>query len=332
MTFRKALFPVLVLLVLSGCYIGSSEPLVTRNDALQALPDHNEGEFTDRDGDVVRVRIARERNSNDYIMSSPDDPDDVPWTLRFFDIGSSALFGVQVTIPNGGVAYSLVGTSDEGTIQIDIYSFGINSEWLERAGVSFRGSDSMGIMLQSRRDLMRMMARVVAEETYSRANTIRTWPGGFSNPQARGVIRSGDYRAGELLAAIHDGRTDDVSAYYISPYLLEFATVFNNIERDRACLDLFTQRVRTQLPIMASARAAEIIFGGILDTHQNNGGGRERALAEGLAGGAEIVGNMAALTLSARTDAALFYSRHGCSSRTSARFFRNFNAFVTSSG
>ncbi len=68
---------------------------------------------------------------------------------------------------------------------------------------------------------------------------------------------------------------------------------------------------------------------GILyDTHKNAAGGRDQAFVESMVGGAKSVAALTAMVMAARSDAAVFYLRHGCKSSTSDRFFRNFNAFV----
>lgn len=138
------------------------------------------------------------------------------------------------------------------------------------------------------------------------------------------------YAAGDLIAAIHDGQFNDVNSYLFSPYLLEFGTYMNQIDGDPPCLTLFTQRVRTQLPMMATGRSMEIMLGGLFKAHSDSQGGRDRALIEGLVAGADTFGAIAAMTLGGKADASLFYRRHGCSSRTSNKFFRQFNEFVVS--
>lgn len=337
----RTLITLSLILGLSGCFVGSSEEFISRSDAKAVLPRTVEGVLSLEDEQDQDVRILRERGSNDYEMRFLSEPDRKPTKLRFFEVGSVTIYGVQATVPTAGgkaVYYSLIGLRQTETVQIELYAFNISEEWLNRKNISYSGTMGTGLNLRSKRDLDKFMTGIVADKAYQKTSTIRTWTGGFaarSQGDTRGAGSASDfitdgYAAGDLLAAIHDGQFKDVNAYLFSPYLLEFGTYMNQIDGDSPCLTLFTQRVRTQLPVMAAGRSLEIVLGNLYNTHSNRPSGRERAFVEGLVGGGETFGAIAAMTLGGKADASLFYRRHGCASRTSREFFKQFNEFVAS--
>ena len=328
MPFIKIPMLLAFVLALSGCLVGSKEPLVARNESLPVLPSRTEGYLKGDDGKDRRIVIDRKRGDSHYRVTLPDDKESKPFDLVVFDVGSDRVYGIQAAIDGIGL-YGLIRPYSQNTIQIRLLQLDLEEETLDGLGVRYLSSDRGEITVLGRQDLDTILRHAARTRSYSVAYTIRTQPGGFANaPDRTPAFDTTGYAAADLLAVIYSGKTTGAKAFRYSPYLLEFATALNQIDGDPPCLRLFTQRVRTQLPFMATGRGIEIIAGDLYETHKNATGGRDRAFIEGMVGGAESFAALAAMTLSARQDAAMFYRRHGCASTEARRFFENFNRFV----
>jgi hypothetical protein len=131
------------------------------------------------------------------------------------------------------------------------------------------------------------------------------WPEGYSNPA--------------FFKAVWDGQGAAVNRQN-SLYLQHFLTMFRSTGD---CVRVVNDRFFGRLSQQASMDMLGNMLGGLAGAQRGRSGNLDNAFSEGLAAGQAFTGGLIGSTADAKTDAQLFYDRHGCDSPVARRFFGN---------
>lgn len=147
---------------------------------------------------------------------------------------------------------------------------------------------------------------------------------------ARLVFSAEGYSNPDFFQAAYEGKLKDANPGRLAAYLTEFLSMFRN-----------TDDCRSVVSGVAYSRIAEHgqmdVLGQMLGGMANSRSGRPpgdftAAAKEGYETGREFRLNVAMQVDKARTDAQLFYDRHGCNSPVAKRFFKNIETYGAALG
>jgi hypothetical protein len=142
------------------------------------------------------------------------------------------------------------------------------------------------------------------------------------------VFPTEGYSNPAFFRAIFDGRTEGMHVSQVGFYLTAFLSIFANAEDAPECRTVVSQATLMRIAGAGSVDLFGQILGGLVDAHRNRGGSRDDLFGQGFGAGSKTFGGMMLSEVSAKADAQLFYSRHGCRSPVAVRFFGNVSDFA----
>lgn len=175
--------------------------------------------------------------------------------------------------------------------------------------------DYIGDRTETIRCVAALSDKKYAAEKIAQAKAEREFPtAGYSHPQ--------------LFRAIYDGKIDGMHITEVGLYMTAFVTMFTRSTNVAGCETVVSKPTLMLIAAAGSAKSIGSVFGGLAQAHRNGSGDRDKAFGEGFGAGVQAFGSLAMAELSGKSDAKLFFRRHGCRSDVARHFFANVSAFA----
>lgn len=147
---------------------------------------------------------------------------------------------------------------------------------------------------------------------------------------ARFVFTAEGYSNPEFFKAAYEGKLKDANPGRLAAYLTEFLSLFRNTDDCRSVVSAYAYSKiaeHGQMDVLGQ------MLGGMANSRNRHTPGDFAGAAKaGYETGREFRLNLAMQVDKARTDAQLFYDRHGCDSPVARRFFKNIETYAAALG
>ena len=151
-----------------------------------------------------------------------------------------------------------------------------------------------------------------------------------SEELARNVFTSKGYSNPKFFQVAYDGKLQEANPGALAAYLVQFLSMFRNTD---GCQNVVSTYAYAKIAEHGQMNMLGQMLGGSASSRNRHTPGDFAGAAKaGYAAGRQFQLNLAMNVDKARTDAQLFYDRHGCSSPVAKRFFKAIQDYCAALG